>query len=848
MISLLKHGFRALCLVTLIIGCKVEQPVMTSEDTTANYSRIDTLPEIEVLEPEPRVYHASRTRLFDLLHTRLEISLDWDQQRANGLALLHLRPYFYPQDKLLLDAKNFDIHYVQLVRGTEKTDLDYFYDTSQLLINLDKVYTREDDLFIRIKYTAKPTEHETGGSMAIESDQGLYFINHDGSDPDKPMQVWTQGETESNSNWFPTIDSPNERMTQEIFLTVNEKYVTLSNGELVYSKFNGDSTRTDYWRMDKSHAPYLAMIAVGEFEVIEDTWNGIPLYYYIEPEYAEYARDIFGATPEMMTFFSDLIGIDYPWNKYAQIIVRDYVSGAMENTTASLFYDALLVDRRELLDENHEGIIAHELFHQWFGDLVTLESWANLTLNEGFANYSEYLWNEYKYGKYEAGLHDMEERMQYLKEAEVEQKDLIRFYYEDKDDMFDSHSYAKGGRIMHMLRNYVGDDAFFTALNLYLKRYEYQAVEVHQLRLIFEEVTGEDLNWFFNQWFLASGHPELEVRDNYADSILTLSVRQLQDLSTTPLYRLPVKFDVWTKDQKIQYELIIDKKEQMFEFELAEEPQLVVFDSDHQLLAEIDHPKSMKEYFLQYNLTDDFLPRYLALDTLLKDVNDSLSWHVMKDAIQDEFWFFRQMAVNALENYDKPDKHEIEGILSELAANDEKSQVRADALNILYSLTGDKYNELYMSALNDSSYLVAGTAIYVYSATSPQEMAKVAGQFDQYDNINIVIPLASFYIDRGGYQKFEWFVDKIKAAKSETLWYLLQYFGEYIMDAPELVQRRGIAVLERYARGHSKNYVRLSAYQSLGLLTELTGVRELREDIRKQEEDRYLRQLYGSLP
>jgi aminopeptidase N len=506
------------------------------------------------------------------------------------------------------------------------------------------------------------------------------------------------------------------------------------------------------------------------------------------------------------------------------------------------------VESRELIDYNFEKIIAHELAHQWFGDLVTCESWANITLNEGFANYSEYLWNEYKYGKFEAGLHDLEETMQYLQEAEIEEKDLIRFNYEDKEDMFDSHSYAKGGRVLHMLRNYVGDEAFFTSLKLYLKRYQYQTVEIHQLRLIFEEVTGEDLNWFFNQWFLASGHPVLEIRDTFADSVLTLTVRQMQDLSTTPVYRLPVKVDVWMKNRKQQYEIVVDQADQQFTFNLDEEPQLVVFDSDHQLLSEIDHPRSIQEYFYLYNLTHEFYPRYEALDTLLKDISDSLNFVVMQDALQDDFWFFRQMAVNALEGFDQPEEQVIEGQLKELAAKDEKSQVRADALNTLYSMFGEKYSELYRNALYDSSYLVAGTAIYIYSAVSPLEMSKVASQFDKYDNINIVIPLASFYIDQGGHQKYDWFADKIKTAKSETLWYLLQYFGEYIMDAPELVQRRGIALLELYARSHTKNYVRLSAYQSLGLLTDLSGVPELREDIRKKEEDKYLQQLYGSLP
>jgi len=848
MTRIVKEYLWQMGLLLLILSCKVEQPVTTIDPESTENVQLDTLPEIEVVEPEPLVYHSSVTRLHDLLHTKLELSLNWNQQRIEGVATLHLKPYFYPQNNLILDAKNFNIHYVKMVKGMEKVDLDFVYDNMKLMISLDTVYHQENDFFIEIKYTGKPKERKTGGSEAIGSDQGLYFINHDGSDPNKPMQVWTQGETEANSCWFPTIDAPNERMTHEIYLTVDQRFTTLSNGDLIYSKFNEDSTRTDYWSMEKPHAPYLVMIAVGEFDITKDTWKDIPLTYYIEPAYADYAKDIFGATPEMMNFFSELIGMDYPWSKYAQIIVRDYISGAMENTTASLFYDAMLVDSRELLDYDFEGIIAHELFHQWFGNLVTCESWANLTLNEGFANYAEFLWNEHKYGKFESGLHNLEESEQYFEEAANEKKDLIRYNYDDKEDMFDSHSYAKGGRILHMLRNYVGDDAFFTALNRYLKKYQFKSTEIHDLRLVFEEVTGEDLNWFFNQWFLASGHPILHVEDLHDDSTLHITITQLQDISSTPVYRIPVKIDVWTKNQKTQFKVLIDKTYQTVEFPLEEAPQLVLFDSDQVLLAEIIHPKSQDEYIFQYRNTEGFLSKYQALDSLIMDLDDSLNWLVMTDALHDDFWYFRQMAINALEDYNGEKKQEIEKTLTEMARYDEKPQVRADALHTLYKLFGSKYQELFRDALSDSSYMVAGTAIYAYSTISPSEMAKVAMLFDEFNNVNIVIPLASFYIDIGGHEKYDWFVNKINTARSETLWYLLQYFGEYIMDASELMQRRAIVVLEKYARIHPKNYVRLSAYQSLGLLTDLSGVEELRKEIRENEEDKYLRQLYQSLP
>jgi aminopeptidase N len=822
-----------------VVQVKSDEPVL--QDTITNNDVKEDL-----IEKYP-IYRASNTRLMDLIHTKLEISLNWEKQQLNGLATLQLQPYFNPQDKVILDAKGFDIHHIRILKGAEKEALNYFYNGLQLLVNLDTIYTRNQDFFLEIKYTAKPTEREIGGSEAIESDQGLYFINHDEANKYKPRQVWTQGETEANSCWFPTIDSPNERSTQEILITVNEKYTTLSNGTLIYSKFNGDSTRTDYWKLDLPHAPYLFMIAVGEFEIYEDSWNDIPVNYYMEENYAEYSKDIFGATPEMLTFFSDVYGVDFVWPKYAQIVVRDYVSGAMENTTASVFYDDMNVDRRELIDFNFERIIAHELAHQWFGNLVTCESWANLTLNEGFANYAEYLWFENKYGSYEADLHNLDEYQQYIDESIDKQVDLIRFYYNDREDMFDSHSYAKGGLILNMLRDHIGDEAFFESLKKYLEKYKFSSVEVHDLRLVFEEVTGEDLNWFFNQWYLASGHPVLLIEDHHLDSILSITVTQMQDLETTPLYQLPVTVDVYTENGVDSYFLNINRVHQTFELPLKEKPQLVLFDASQKLLSDITHDKTLDEYIFQFYNTDKFLSRYIALDTILKCDNDSLKTIVANAALNDEFWYYRQMAVNQIEDFKSEDKNTFVEKILDLAANDNKSLVRADALHILHSITGEAHKEVYRNALEDSSYMVAGSAIYIYSALDPVAFKKISRNFEDINNVNIVIPLASFYIDAAVKDKYSWFIDKMNYAQSDGLWYLLQYFGEYMMQAAELTQRKAIAILEDYARNHNKIYVRLAAYQALGLLSDLSGVDNLREDIKNKESDVYLQQLYQSL-
>ena len=378
-------------------------------------------------------------------------------------------------------------------------------------------------------------------------------------------------------------------MTQNIAITVQNKYTTLSNGLLVKSEQNKDGTRTDYWEQSLGHTPYLAMMAVGDFNITTDKWRGIDVDYYLEDDYHKHARGIFGRTPEMMEHYSEILGVDYPWEKYAQVVVRDFVSGAMENTTAVIHGEFVQMDEREMLDRHEEDIIAHELIHHWFGDLVTCENWANLPLNEAFATYGEYIWREKGFGRMAADKHLDADLNSYFREARSKQVDMIRFDYTDKDDMFDSHSYAKGGRVLHMLRHYLGDEAFYLGLQKYLEDNAFSTVEIHQLRLAMEEVCGEDLNWFFNQWFLNSGHPILAFSYEYEDSTNTqwVYIEQLQNLETTPLYKLNMDVALYFEDSVFTYNIDVEDGFDAFAFTTNSAPTNVVVDSEHILLAEI---------------------------------------------------------------------------------------------------------------------------------------------------------------------------------------------------------------------------------------------------------------------
>ncbi|MDC0339312.1 M1 family metallopeptidase, partial [Flavobacteriales bacterium] len=465
----IKNGIALIFSGLLTFSCTPKKQIQET-------SSIENIIEEEEEEPAMRKhYNPSEKRVNDLLHTKLKVSFDWENQQLNGEAYLTLRPYFYATDSLTLDAKAMDIHSVR--ENDEKAmELAYTYDGQFLRIKLPKEYKRTEQYNIYIKYTAKPEEVKQEGSSAISDAKGLYFINHDGADKNKHMEIWTQGETEASSAWFPTIDSPNEKTTEEIYMTVQDKYTTLSNGLLVESTPNENGTRTDYWKMEQPHSPYLFMMAVGEFEIVKDTWrkkdsSEIEVNYYVEKKFEPHARAIFGKTPKMIEHFSELLGVEYPWSKYSQVVVRDYVSGAMENTSATIHGEFLYQTKREIIDGGNESIIAHELFHHWFGDLVTCESWANLPLNESFANYSQFLWDDFEYGRMEADMNAYGEMEGYFLSAQQGgHVDMIRFDYQSKEDMFDGHSYNKGGRILNMLRSYVGDEAFFASLKLYLTK------------------------------------------------------------------------------------------------------------------------------------------------------------------------------------------------------------------------------------------------------------------------------------------------------------------------------------------------------------------------------------------
>lgn len=846
-------------------------------------------------------YRPSRTLDHDLLHTRLDLRPDWQAQQLVGTATLTLRPHFYPQNTVELDAKAMRIGRVvrlDTVRASDElrvglvvrdsvlaqlradttgllrldsalvarsrayrdtvltangkvltTDtLQFKHDGKTLAVDLRRPFTRQERIFLKIDYVARPGDLPTGGGDAVKSDRGLYFVNPAGADSTKPRQLWTQGETEANSVWFPTIDAPNVKMTQDVFLTVEPNFRTLSNGRSVGSVINPDSTRTDHWQQTRPHAPYLAMLAVGEYAVVPDgEVDGVPVSYYVEPKFQPYAKDIFGRTPEMLKFFNEKFGLKYPWEKYAQIVVRDFVTGAMENTTATVHHESVQKTPKQLVDANDDNTIAHELAHQWFGNYVTAESWANLPLNEAFATYAEYLWAEHKHGRDAADYEAQQHLNEYLAEAEQKQEPLVRFQYRDREEMFDAHSYQKGARVLHQLRRLIGDEAFFEAINRYLTKNALGTTEIHDLREAVENVTGRDFNWFFTQWFLQPGHPEIKVEQNYDVGRFTVTVSQTQDTLYTPVFRLPTTLDVWVNNKRTRYDVVLDKPKQVFEFPLNRRPDLVLLDAERVIPGNIEHVKPLRDWVFQYRNAEPFASRYEAITRLENNMTDSVARSIMMLGLTDKFWRIRQVAAGNFTDYDGPQFVEIELMLQKLIKQDPSPAVRAEALIALSSFNDDENVELYRAALQDTSDRVAAEALEAYLITKPDDAGTIAARFEQSANPEVVVAVGNYLANGGDEARYPWFQTQLERLNSSGLYQFLPVFGKYLIKSNDAVKRRSISLLDGIARRNDTYFVRLAAYQVLGLLTDVEGVKGLRRDIKANERDPKLAELYKQM-
>lgn len=781
-------------------------------------------------------YRSFATKENDLVHTKLVAHFDYSQSQLNGEVWLQLRPHFYPTSQLTLDAKGMDIHNVSIVQNQKNVPLKFNYDGKIMNIDLDKTYTSNDIYTVYIKYTAKPNEYKAKGSKAITEAKGLYFINPLGKEKNKPTQIWTQGETEGTSVWIPIIDKPNQKCTQEFYLNVPNKYVSLSNGLLVKQIDNKNGTRLDVWKMDLPHAPYLFFIGIGEYAVVKqdaiatNNKKKIELSYYIEKAYEKEALKIYGKTPQMISLFEKLLGVPFPWAKYAQISGRDYVSGAMENTTATLHSDAVQQDARELVDENiWEGTIAHELFHQWFGDLVTAESWSNLTVNESFADYSQTIWFENNKGKDDGDYENYKGLSAYLSSPTDAEKNLVRFYYSDREDMFDLVSYQKGGRILHMLRHFVGDEAFYKSLNKYLNDNKFSNGSAVKLRLAFESVTGKDLNWFFNQWYNGNGHPYVSITQQYDASKKQVMVKLAQTQIQNKIFELPIGIDIYVNGQRNHYEVWAKNKVDSFYFPAATEPDNVNVDNDKILLWEKNDSKPLKQFIYQYYHARNFMDRNESLSEVSQNLKSKEAKQLVQDAMKDPFYVIRAKAIHSLNP--SSINENLEQTIYAIAQKDPSHIVREEAINTLAAIGKESYKNDYILWCKDSSYTIAGAALEALETLDSNmayQIAKAASKSTIKKRLNTVV--TNILTKYGDESEFDFIADKYESLpfQSEEKFQMTLPFAALLMKTKDVAKfKRGIEIIVAFRASIPEEYrAQSDPYFNVKILGEILKVKK----------------------
>ncbi|HEY9646094.1 MAG TPA: M1 family metallopeptidase, partial [Chroococcidiopsis sp.] len=459
--------------------------------------------------------HYNPDRPGQVEHIALDLDLDIPKQRYQGTCTIRLKPVRDGIDRLTLDAVNLTIQTVKV----GKTKQEFDYDNEQLQITLKQPTTAGKVIEVAIAYS---NEHPQ---------RGIYFIAPDEHYPHKPVQVWTQGEDEDSRFWFPCFDYPGQLATSEIRVRVPKKFMAISNGTLIATETEGDFT-TYHWSQQEVHPTYLMTLAVGDFAELRDDWNGKPVTYYVEKGREDDALRSMGKTPRMIDFFSAAFGYPYAYPKYAQVCVDDFIFGGMENTSTTLLTDRCLLDERAALDNRGtEALVAHELAHQWFGDLVVIKHWSHAWIKEGMASYSEVLWTNYEYGQDAAAYYMLGEARSYLSEDSGRyRRPIVTHVYREAIELYDRHLYEKGACVYHMIRAQLGDELFFKAIHTFVNDHAHSTVETVDLLRAIEKATGRNLQFLFDQYVYRGGHPDYKVSYSWDgdSSLAKLTITQTQ--------------------------------------------------------------------------------------------------------------------------------------------------------------------------------------------------------------------------------------------------------------------------------------------------------------------------------
>jgi aminopeptidase N len=569
-------------------------------------------------------------------------------------------------ERLQLDARELEVARVTDRQGTQ---LEHRLEDGQLTVLFPKTLAAGEELSLSIEYSGEPR-------------RGLYFIEPSEHEPSRPREVWTQGQDDDSRHWFPCFDYPNQKAKTEVIAHVPRGLFALSNGHLI-QRTEDENELVFHYRQDIPHATYLVTLVVGEYVAIEHAGARVPVISYVHPQHEENGRLTFSRTAEMVELFSNKIGIDYPYPRYSQICVADFIFGGMENTSATTLTEHILFDKKSEADYRRiaEGLIAHELAHQWWGDLVTCSDWSHAWLNEGFATYFETVWREHGESAGEASYARLHDQEAYF--AETYRRPLVEKTYEEPIDLFDRHHYEKGSCVLHLIRFVLGDADFWRVLQHYGQKHRGKSVESDDLRNAVREVTGKNLESLFDQWVYAPGHPQLTIGGAYdaEEHAFNLTVEQTQRGDRVPdTFVFPVDIEVATEGGSELHRVRIESRKQTIRIPSTKRPHFVVFDKGGNVLKQLDNrlPASMLRAVLEKS--NDVHALINAARTLSKRGDPSSVRAVIHAMQNDTQPGVRAEAAKALK---RTPLREVKDALLETIVEDGDPRVRRTAIRAL---------------------------------------------------------------------------------------------------------------------------------------------------------------------
>ncbi|MBF2000567.1 MAG: M1 family metallopeptidase [Synechococcales cyanobacterium M58_A2018_015] len=684
--------------------------------------------------------HYNPDRPGQVEHIALDLALDIPSRSYCGTCTIRLNPIRDGVDRLTLDAVHLHIDGVRIAEQEQPFD----YDGEQLQIRLQQPTTAGTPIQLVIAYHVEQPQ------------RGLYFIAPTPDYPHKPVQVWTQGEDEDSRYWFPCFDYPGQLATSEIRVRLPRPYLAISNGELIATEDDGDA-KIYHWLQRQVHPTYLMTLAVGDFAELRDEWQGKPVTYYVEKGREADARRTMGKTPQMIEFFSEIYGYPYPYPKYAQVCVEDFIFGGMENTSTTLLTNRCLLDERAALDNRSaESLVAHELAHQWFGDLVVIKHWSHAWIKEGMASYAEVLWVNHEYGAQDATYYRLNEARNYLTEDSSRyRRPIVTHIYREAIELYDRHLYEKGACVYHMIRAELGDELFFKTIRTFVQDNAHRTVETVDLLRAIEKATGRNLQFLFDQYVFRGGHPDYKVAYSWdGDSKLAkLTVTQTQATpgdtsSSSGLFdlKIPIGFGFSGEPSGAEQPIFtvrVHEYEQSFYFPLPEKPQYVRFDVGNHYLKTVTLEYPLAELKAQLQYDPDPIARIYAAAALAKK-GGLEAVKALETALQtDPFWGVRAEVAEQLATV-KLDQA-VAALLRGL--NDPEARVRRAVVNALGGIkTESSYNALRaIAASGDASYYVEAAAL--------EGLGAVAANFTAQTETEVLELFRSVLAERAGWNE-----------------------------------------------------------------------------------------------